>query len=174
MSNIFTKMMKPPTEPGDINARERPLTVLTATFFYTGYLPKAPGTWGALATVIAAYFLFPQNLWLQVIITAAVFLIGVPASKRAEEIYGKDGGPIVIDETAGMLTTLIAVPKTIPFYVIAFFAFRFFDIVKPYPGRKSEGVSNGWGVMLDDIIAGLYGLIVMHIIILIYTNFYAG
>ena len=168
MKNLIRRFMKPPAAPGNINARERPLTVLIATFFYIGYIPYAPGTCGSLATIIIAYFVLPPDIPLQVFICAAVLIIGAFISKRAEDIYGKDGGPIVIDETAGMLVTLIGIPKSFILYVIAFFLFRMFDIVKPYPARRSEKIPYGWGVMADDIFAGLYGLITLHVIIYVY------
>ncbi|MCP4632385.1 MAG: phosphatidylglycerophosphatase A [candidate division Zixibacteria bacterium] len=171
MTSLLNKMMKSPVKPGNVKASERPLTVALSTFFYTGYLPKAPGTWGSLATVIVAYFILPKNPIFQIIVITAVTLIGVFVSKRAEEIFGKDGGPIVIDETAGQLTTLIAVPINIYYYLIAFFLFRFFDIVKPFPARRSEKIPNGWGVMADDVIAGIYGCISIHLIIYMYTNY---
>jgi phosphatidylglycerophosphatase A len=167
MNRIVHKMLKPPSECGPVKPSARPLTVLVATFFGTGHLPVASGTWASLAAAIAAYFLLPADTAVQLIVALVVLLIGVPVSRRAEEIYGKDAGPIVIDETAGMLITLIAVPKTIPFYFAAFLLFRFFDIFKPFPARRSEKLPNGWGVMMDDIISGIYGLAAMHLIIFI-------
>ena len=161
-------MMKPPVTPGPIRAAERPFTTFIATFLYTGYIPLAPGTWGSLATVFIAYFLFPLNIPLQILIVTAMLITGAFVSNRAKDIYGEDGGPIVIDETAGMLLTLIGVPKYFGYYAAAFLLFRFFDIIKPYPARQSERIPSGWGVMADDIIAGFYGLITIHAIIYAY------
>jgi len=174
VKKLYDKMRKHPVEAGKVKASERPFTALVSTFFFTGYLPWAPGSWGSLATVLLAYFLLPQSIAIQIVIVSIVFLVGVYVSKRAEEIYGQDGGPIVIDETAGMLVTLIAVPQNPIYYAIAFLAFRFFDIVKPFPARRSERIPLGWGVMADDIIAGIYGLAVMHLIVFLYQNLAGG
>jgi phosphatidylglycerophosphatase A len=97
-------------------------------------------------------------------ISIGLFFISVWSATGGEEIFGKDARQIVIDEVAGMAISLLFVPKEIKWYVIAFLLFRFFDIVKPPPARAVERVKGGWGVTLDDVIAGVYANVSLHMI----------
>ena len=86
-----------------------------------------------------------------------------------EEVYGKDPSYALIDEAAGMTISIIFIDKTLLLWVIAFFTFRFLDIVKPYPINISQKLKSGWGIMADDVIAGIYTCIIVKILeILIY------
>jgi phosphatidylglycerophosphatase A len=97
-----------------------------------------------------------------VVALVAVTLVGLWAGSRVERVLGrKDPGVIVIDEVAGMLLSVIGLPPSIPVLVIAFLLFRLFDIWKPFPARESQALTGGMGVMVDDLIAGLYTLILM-------------
>jgi phosphatidylglycerophosphatase A len=97
------------------------------------------------------------SVLLQLTITAAVFVLGVWASNRAEAVFRiKDARPIVIDEIVGMWISLIAVANSIPHFICAFFLFRLFDVVKPFPARQAERLKGGLGVMTDDVVAGIY------------------
>jgi phosphatidylglycerophosphatase A len=88
-----------------------------------------------------------------------VTLVGTWAAGRAEHVLGaKDPGAIVIDEVAGMTLSVLAFPLTLPTLAVGFVLFRFFDIVKPFPARVSQRARGGVGVMVDDLIAGLYSL----------------
>jgi phosphatidylglycerophosphatase A len=138
---------------------------LTATFFYSGYLPKAPGTWAAGFTTIILFFIWPE-LWVyQLIAIVAVFVLGSWVSGKAEDYFGHDGRPIVIDEVLGQMVALfMAPPKFVPF-VLGFLFFRFFDVVKPPPVRQWESFRRGWGVMADDLAAGFYAACLMQFII---------
>lgn len=140
-------------------------TKLAATFFFSGYLPKAPGTWAAGFTTIILFFVWP-HLWVyQLVAIAVVFVLGARVSGKAEEYYGHDGRAIVIDEVAGQMAALfMAPPKFVPF-VLGFVFFRFFDIVKPPPVRQWESFRKGWGVMADDLAAGFYAACLMQFII---------
>lgn len=137
-----------------------------ATGLYTGYLPKAPGTWGS-ALALPLHFLLirlaPTNYFLSlgVIVTLAVLSAGA-----AEKILDtKDPGVVVIDEVAGMLITLIGAPNNPFVWAIGFCIFRFFDIAKPFPIRFIDQRFNGGiGIVLDDVMAGIYSLIVLRII----------
>lgn len=93
-----------------------------------------------------------------------LFLISLWSATRGEEIFGKDGRQIVIDEATGMSISLVFVPKEVGWYVIAFLLFRIFDIVKPPPAREMEKLKGGWGVTLDDVVAGIYANVSLHII----------
>jgi len=140
---------------------------LLSSFFFSGYLPKAPGTWASGITTIILFFVWPKYWHLQFLITLAVYLIGVELSTRAERYYGHDSGHIVIDEVAGQMTALFMVPRMVAPFVIAFVLFRLFDIVKPPPARAWESLRAGWGVMSDDIAAGFYAVVVTHFILML-------
>ena len=121
----------------------------------------APGTVGSLVTAVAIWLL-PFNLMRMAITLVAVTLVGLWAGSRVERVLGrKDPGLIVIDEVAGMLLSMILLPRTLPVLVTAFLLFRLFDIWKPFPARESQALTGGMGVMVDDLIAGLYTLVLV-------------
>jgi len=126
-----------------------------------GCSPVAPGSLASFVTLIALWlvpFNRPALLWTLVAVTA----LGVWAASRVERVLGlKDPGMIVIDEVAGMLLSVLTLPRTIPVLITAFVLFRVFDIWKPFPARESQSLSGGLGVMLDDLIAGVYALILV-------------
>ncbi len=170
MKSLLKKMQKGPVERGDKPVTSRPFSVVIASFFGVGYLPAAPGTWGSLAAIVIAYFFFPVKIPELLLVAFTVTLIGIYASYRAEDVYGKDGAEIVIDEAAGIFVSIIAIPKSIETYTMAFILFRFFDIVKPFPARRSERIPYGVGVMADDVIAGIYAGLLTFFIYHLYTN----
>ncbi|MFQ5432067.1 MAG: phosphatidylglycerophosphatase A [Nitrospinota bacterium] len=133
-----------------------------ATGFGSGYCPIASGTAGSVVGV-AIFILIHDLSWpLYLVITVAVVAVGIPISTRAEKIYGeKDCGKIVIDEIAGQLVALFAVPLTVPAVAAGFLLFRLFDIVKP-GFRRLEKIQGGAGIMIDDVLAGLMALIVLQ------------
>ena len=143
------------------------LKELILTFFYTGYSPWASGTAGTAGAFVLALLILPTVHFgaACAVIVAATLLIGIPLGKWAEARWGKkDPGPFVLDEVAGYFVTLFRIdaPKPeVAELVVAFFAFRFFDVIKPPPARRIEGLHGGLGIMLDDIVAGLYALAVV-------------
>ncbi len=135
--------------------------ILLATFFGIGYLPVAPGTWASLATALIFYFTplaaLPWAYWL--LVAAVIFVIGVPAAAASEKHFRKkDPGHCVIDEVVGQIVGFLLLPRQAGFFIAAFFLFRFFDILKPFPIRRSESLPHGFGIMSDDVLAGLYTL----------------
>ncbi len=125
----------------------------------------APGTVGSLwgIAIYLVVLVVTENVVLYSLITVGLFVIGIGAITRYEaEVGQKDPSFVVIDEVVGMLVACAAVPIGIIPLVVAFLLFRIFDIIKPFPGRKSEFLPGGWGVMTDDVIAGVYSLIVFH------------
>jgi phosphatidylglycerophosphatase A len=153
------------------------LSRFIATGFFSGYIPWASGTFGTL--VGAMFFLIPgfsDPLVLSIAIVVCFFAGAFTANSVAQveghrltktaqiakETFqsGKHSTPdpsiIVIDEIVGMWIAMFAIPLSFPGIAIAFFAFRVFDIVKPFPARQVERVPNGWGIMLDDVVAGVY------------------
>lgn len=121
----------------------------------------ASGTVGSFVTVVAIWLLPLTPLRIAVALVV-VILVGIWAGSRVERVLGKkDPGVIVIDEVAGMLLSVILLPRTIPVLITAFLLFRLFDIWKPFPARESQALTGGVGVMVDDLIAGFYTLILI-------------
>jgi phosphatidylglycerophosphatase A len=144
---------------------------LVATFIGAGRLPAAPGTWGSAATVLLWWVL---TRWLPpawqpegaAALAALAIIIGIPAATRvARELRRKDPGCVVIDEVAGQLITLIAVPVSWKTLFAGFILFRAFDTTKPPPVRQLERLPEGTGIVVDDVGAGIYALIVMQILL---------
>ena len=136
---------------------------LIATLGFTGYLPYAPGTFGSAFSCFFVLIFKPDDIWL-LIMLPLIFLLGLQASQQAENVLGKDSGHIVIDEFCGYLISVLFIQKTPGYLIAAFVLFRFFDIVKPPPIRKiEETVSGGAGIMLDDILAGVYANICLQV-----------
>jgi phosphatidylglycerophosphatase A len=132
-----------------------------ASVFGAGYAPVASGTVGSFVTVVAIWLLPLTPLRIAVALVV-VTLVGIWAGSRVERVLGKkDPGVIVIDEVAGMLLSVILLPRTIPVLITAFLLFRLFDIWKPFPARESQALTGGVGVMVDDLIAGFYTLILI-------------
>jgi phosphatidylglycerophosphatase A len=118
----------------------------------------ASGTVGSFVTLVALW-LIPFTTLALLVTLAVVTLVGIWAGSRVEMVIGaKDPGIIVIDEVAGMLVSVLFLPRTIPVLVTAFLLFRLFDIWKPFPARQFQELHGGLGVMLDDLIAGAYAL----------------
>lgn len=136
-----------------------------ATGFGVGYSPIAPGTLGTLVAIPIYYFLSEIPSPLYEITLVGFFFLAVWISENAEIFFGKkDDQRIVIDEMIGFLITMLWIPKTIHFILIGFFLFRFFDILKPFPIRRLETrLKGGWGVVLDDVLAGVYANIILQI-----------
>jgi phosphatidylglycerophosphatase A len=141
-----------------------------ATGFGVGYSPIAPGTLGTLVAIPIYYFLSEIPSPFYEIILVGFFFLSVWISENAERYFGKkDDRRIVIDEIVGFIITMLWIPKTILFIIIGFFLFRFFDILKPFPIRRLEKrLKGGYGVVLDDVLAGVYGNIILHLIGRIY------
>jgi phosphatidylglycerophosphatase A len=140
------------------------LAVFIATSFGTGFSPFAPGTVGALLAVIFYYFLIPAEPVTLALIIGAISIIGIWAATETEKQYGHDASAINIDEVVGMLITLFALEKTFFNIIAGFILFRFFDIVKPWLINRAQLLPRGWGVMLDDVAAGIFSCLILHAI----------
>ncbi len=146
-------------------SRRAPLwATLVATFFGIGRLRPGPGTWGSAATLLLwaalTHMLTPSmRTPVAIGLTVLVTLIGIPAATQVARSTGvKDPQFVVIDEVAGQLMALIAVPLAWKSFLAAFIFFRAFDIIKPPPVRQLEAIPEGAGIVLDDLAAGLYAL----------------
>jgi phosphatidylglycerophosphatase A len=100
------------------------------------------------------------------LVTVGIILIGIWSSSKVEIVWGKDHNRVVIDEIAGMCITLLFVPFSISYIIIGFLVFRFFDILKPLYIRRLESLKGGWGVMGDDVLAGIYSNLILQIVVL--------
>lgn len=144
---------------------------LVATFFYVGRLRPAPGSWGSLATVLlwwllASHLPAPARLPVILALIFVVVAIGIPAATLEERGCGKhDPGHVVIDEVAGQLVTLIACPIVWQALLAGFILFRGFDILKPPPVRSLEKLPGGTGIVVDDLGAGIYALILLQVLV---------
>lgn len=144
---------------------------LTATLFGTGYLRPGPGTWGSAVTVVlwgALAHSIPSKQRTPMVIGLAilVIVIGIAAATQVCRASGKkDPQFVVIDEVAGQLIALVAVPLAWQTFLTSFILFRAFDIIKPPPVRQLESLPEGSGIVLDDVAAGIYALLVMQILL---------
>ena len=126
------------------------------TLFYLGKLPFAPGSWGSLGALILWIFL-PISYSVQMIVIIIFFFIGIISSnKMALEMDDHDPSEVVIDEAVGMGIALFMLPHSIAIYSIAFILFRIFDIFKPSFIYSIQNLPGGWGIMLDDVLAGIF------------------
>jgi phosphatidylglycerophosphatase A len=133
--------------------------------FGSGFLPWAPGTWGSVAALAVWWWLIaPLPWWLQLVAALAAFIVGVGLVERIARRYGVGDAPaIVIDEFAGLWVALIGVGQDLLPAALGFAAFRVFDIVKPWPIRLADArVKGGFGVMLDDLLAGFFAFFVLQ------------
>jgi phosphatidylglycerophosphatase A len=139
--------------------------------FYTGYSPFISGTVGSLAALII--YLIPGFEQLFVIIPSIVIFMvyGIYVGTKFEAEYGKDPAQCTIDEVVGMWISLVGLPKTFAIVAIAFILWRILDIIKPPPARNLERLKGGLGIMIDDVISGIYTLIIMLLVVYLFGTF---
>jgi len=143
----------------------------------TGYAPVAPGTAGSAMGILLFYGLnylwniFNLNpglvLLLNFLVILVTLLVGVHSIKRTHGFWPHDASQIVIDEIVGVWIAVYAVPFEAQYYLYAFILFRFFDIAKPFFIKKLDKKESDWSVMLDDVLAGFYSLIVLQVLIIL-------
>jgi len=136
-----------------------------ATGFYTGEMPIIPGTWGTLPGLALAIYVFGVDVQYQILITVVTIAISVVLASAAEKELGHDAKPIVIDEVAGMLVTLVFIPRVWYYYLLGFVFFRAMDVLKPFPARRLESLPSGWGITADDVAAGIYANILLQVVV---------
>ena len=149
----------------DVKAAIEPsfVTKLFASAFFSGYSPVASGTVGS--AVGAAIYFIPGFESLVCIVPSIliVFIVGIKAAAIMEQQYGHDPSEVTIDEVVGMWISLLLLPKNIFIMLTAFFLFRFLDIVKPFPAHKFDAMHGGFGIMMDDVVAGMYANIIIQL-----------
>ena len=138
---------------------------MLATWFYVGNSPFAPGSMASIVGALMAMAL-SNNGFLFFVVLIAVTVLGFMVSGPMETITGKkDPGCVVIDEVAGVMIAFFALPLQWNVIIVAYFLFRAFDMFKIYPVNKFEEIGGGTGIMMDDLVAGLYTNLIMHIAI---------
>ncbi len=133
-----------------------------------GYVGKGGGTLAALFYCIVWLLLpaaYTDSVW-QIVVTFFITAIGIVCANAVDAVWGKDSSKVVIDEVAGMAIALLFVPQKLVYVLIALVLFRFFDILKPLGIRSLEKWSKGWGVMADDVLAGVYALLLIQLFFL--------
>ncbi len=174
----MSSSVAPPTSP--VRARKTLWAWTVATFFGAGLGTPGPGTWGSVAAVLLwaayAWLLHPTSTGLLVALLCGIALtivLGVPAATIAARESGRhDPSFVVIDEVAGQWITLLGSPFGWRSALLALVLFRLFDITKPFPIRRLERLPEGWGIVFDDVAAGLYALgvtwLLQHIVLLLH------
>ena len=139
------------------------LEALVGSGLFTGYFPVAPATVTSLFVLLPAFFLARlPNPTVHVVITVAVFFVGVPIATDLERVWGKDPHRVTIDEVVGTLVTFFMNPVSIWGLGVGFLLWRFFDIVKLPFIDKSQRLPGGWGIMVDDVLAGVCANLVLR------------
>lgn len=144
---------------------------LNATVLGAGYSPFAPGTMGALVGVLILFLIkwlqadLQYFTWGLLLATLIFTVLGVWSTNELESEWGKDPSKVVVDELIGVWIAVLWIPVETQWLILGFILFRFFDITKPLGIRKLEELKGGWGVMLDDVGAGIYANIVLQIIV---------
>jgi phosphatidylglycerophosphatase A len=139
------------------------VTVCIATGGYCGYIRFVPATIGSFVGLMLYLPMATSPVLVQLTIVGGFLGLGIWASGHAEKLLKtKDARPIVIDEIVGMWISVLFLPHLISYLLAAFILFRLFDVIKPFPAKKAEHLKGGWGIMLDDVIAGLYTNALLH------------
>ena len=142
-----------------------------ATGLGAGYAPFASGTLGSILPWFIAYYIIRGDQFTLVIVAVLTTIISVWSAGEAENYFGHDSRRIVIDEWAGMLITLLFVPYSLTNYLIGFMMFRSLDVIKIFPARQAEKLPGGWGVTMDDVVAGIQSSVATQLIILLIAQF---
>ncbi|HUE85624.1 MAG TPA: phosphatidylglycerophosphatase A [Vicinamibacterales bacterium] len=139
------------------------LATFLATVGYVGFIPIAPGTFGSVVGLAVYAAVSVTSSWVvEAVVLAVVLVAGIWSADRVERQMGKDPGAVVIDEVAGMLVTLAFLDVSVLAAVVGFFIFRLLDVIKPPPARRLENLHGGPGIVLDDVMAGVYSNVALR------------
>lgn len=140
---------------------------------FMGFVPVASGTVASLGALILYYFTPLSEITVALgVATLVCFFAGIPVSTRIERALGHDPALVVIDEVVGMWLALLFIPKSIITAALAFLLFRAFDILKPQPAKYFDGIGGGFGIMMDDVIAGIYANLVLQVVLVLSHSFH--
>lgn len=143
------------------------LSKTIGTFFYTGFFPIAPATFATLVFILAYAWIPGGEVLAHPLVLLATLVVSVPVATQVEKQYGTDAGCIVIDEVVGTQIALTLAKPTALGLLAAFLLFRFYDIAKPFPAGRSQRLPRGYGVVADDVIAGIYTRVTLIVLSLV-------
>ena len=146
------------------------LACLVAALGPCGFFPVAPASFASFVLAAAYAYLPPLGAIADGVAVVATTAVAIWAAGRAERIWGHDARRIVVDEAAGMAITLFFLPPGPLVALAGFFAFRVFDVLKPFPGRRAEGLPGGYGVVTDDVIAGIYANLTVRLALVAFAS----
>ncbi|MGD8435072.1 MAG: phosphatidylglycerophosphatase A [Syntrophobacterales bacterium] len=151
------------------STRKNDIVVFLATGFFTGFLPTMPGTWGTFAGIPLIIITHRLTSIMQAVVTIVFVTFAAYIAGRAEILFeDRDARPIVIDEMAGFLITLLWLPLNFVTLCLGFILFRLFDIVKPPPiGILEKRLRGGWGIVLDDVLAGVFANVTLRLLLMV-------
>jgi phosphatidylglycerophosphatase A len=153
------------TQPGALSS----LATVLATGFGSGYSPLAPGTAGSAVGLLLFWPFHGVAVAWQIAATVAVFFAGTAAATHVADRIGlEDPGIVVVDEIVGMWVTLLFLPLTAVTVAAGFVLFRVMDVFKPWPARDLEALPKGWGIMADDVMAGVYANLLVRVVLLVF------
>ena len=153
--------------------RRSPLLALLATGLGSGMIRPYSGSWGSIPAVLLGWGLLRlEDPWPFAVGTVVMVLLSIWVSGQAEPLFGHDSNRIVIDEFAGALVALVALPTHWHIMIPVFILFRIFDVVKPWPCRRFERLPGGWGVTMDDVMAGIYTNVAVRVLIFIQPDWF--
>jgi len=139
------------------------LKLLLGSGLYTGYFPFTPGTIGSLLA-LTIYLIFDvDSILIKIVFIIIMLLIGIPLGNFFESKYGKDPKQFTLDEFVGTWITFLVIPLKIIPIIVGFLVWRALDILKPFPANKLESLRGGLGIMIDDVVSGMYSLVIMII-----------
>jgi phosphatidylglycerophosphatase A len=142
------------------------LTKLVTTSFFVGYLPLIPGTFGSVVGLFI-YVILVENLCFLLLVNSLIIISGFLLAGKAAKLFNRRDPPqIVIDEIGGMLISFLGIPADKPFLITGFIIFRILDAIKPYPANRFQRLQGSIGIMGDDIMAGIYTNLILHLILL--------
>ena len=139
--------------------------------FYSGFSPFASGTVGSIVAILI--YLIPgfEKLFIIIPVTTLFLSYGIFVGNKFETMFGKDPAECTIDELVGTWISLIALPKSLIIIIGSFLLWRILDIVKPPPARNLEQLKGGLGIMMDDVVSGIYTLLIMHLVVYLFRVF---
>lgn len=147
------------------------LATFVATAGYVGFVPIAPGTFGSAVGLVVYAAVSAANNWaIEAIALAVILVAGIWSANHVERELGKDPGAVVIDEVAGMLVTLAFIDVSVTAALVGFFIFRLLDVIKPPPARRLENLHGGPGIVLDDVMAGIYSNLALRALIALFPD----
>ncbi len=149
-----------------MKAKINKIEFILGSGFYTGSIKFASGTWGSLAGLII-YLVIPgfENPTVLLLMSSIFTVLGINIGTKFETIYGKDPKEFTLDEVVGMWISLLFIPKKIWYIAVTFLVWRALDIIKIPPAKQAEKLEGGLGIMLDDIIAAFYSVIIVNLLI---------